>query len=106
MPTTFKPVPLFPPTLATLLLSLFVRAADQSTEQKRRRASVKHEDPETDNGVPLALNGRKLPKASETAIGEKPGSDVPIERNLAANKKKIQQKAKKEAKVAHKKASP
>nr|AAC39319.1 topoisomerase I [Aspergillus nidulans] len=64
---------------------------------KRRRTSVKHEDPETDDDVPLALNGRKLPKASETAIGEESDSDVPIERKLAAEKKKIQVKGEKDA---------
>ncbi|PYI13544.1 topoisomerase I [Aspergillus violaceofuscus CBS 115571] len=65
---------------------------------KRRRTSVKHEDPETDDDVPLALNGRKLPKASETAIGDESDSDVPIERKLAAEKKRIQVKGEKEAK--------
>ncbi|KAL4778852.1 hypothetical protein BJX76DRAFT_342313 [Aspergillus varians] len=64
---------------------------------KRRRTSVKHEDPETDEDVPLALNGKKLPKASETAIGSESDSDVPIERKLAAEKKKIQIKGEKEA---------
>ncbi|KAA8643532.1 DNA topoisomerase 1 [Aspergillus tanneri] len=59
---------------------------------KRRRTSIKHEDPETDDDVPLALNGRKLPKASETAIGEESDSDVPIERKIASVKKRIQQK--------------
>ncbi|CAG8937595.1 unnamed protein product [Penicillium salamii] len=64
---------------------------------KRRRTSVKHEDPETDDDVPLARNGRKLPKASETAIGEDSDSDVPIERKLTAQKLKIEQTAEKEA---------
>lgn len=54
---------------------------------------MKHKDPETDEDVPLARNGRKLPKASETAIGESSDSDVPIERKLAAQKKKIEQRA-------------
>ncbi|KAJ5654643.1 hypothetical protein N7490_001646 [Penicillium lividum] len=72
--------------------------ADSSEEEdkplsKRRRTSVKHEDPETDDDVPLALNGRKLPKASETAVGEESDSDVPIERKLSAQKKRIEQKA-------------
>ncbi|PYI03616.1 hypothetical protein BO78DRAFT_192788 [Aspergillus sclerotiicarbonarius CBS 121057] len=75
---------------------------DDQPLSKRRRTSVKHEDPETDDDVPLALNGRKLPKASETAIGEESDSDVPIERKLASQKKKIQQKAEKEAKVSRK----
>ncbi|KAJ5719036.1 hypothetical protein N7493_007491 [Penicillium malachiteum] len=69
---------------------------------KRRRTSVKHEDPETDEDVPLALNGRKLPKASETAIGEESDSDVPIEKKLTAQKKKIEQKATKDARAARK----
>ncbi|KAI9372778.1 hypothetical protein BJX61DRAFT_422305 [Aspergillus egyptiacus] len=63
---------------------------------KRRRTSVKHEDPETDEDVPLALNGRKLPKASETAIGHESDSDVPIEKKLAAEKKKIEIKGEKD----------
>ncbi|KAL4983086.1 hypothetical protein BDW68DRAFT_169563 [Aspergillus falconensis] len=67
---------------------------------KRRRTSIKHEDPETDDDVPLALNGRKLPKASETAIGGDSDSDVPIERKLAAEKKKIQIKGEKDAELA------
>ncbi|OJJ75006.1 hypothetical protein ASPBRDRAFT_193682 [Aspergillus brasiliensis CBS 101740] len=79
---------------------------DDQPLSKRRRTSVKHEDPETDDDVPLALNGRKLPKASETAIGEESDSDVPIERKLAAQKKKIQQKAEKDAKVSRKQAPP
>ncbi|KAJ5718930.1 uncharacterized protein N7483_010012 [Penicillium malachiteum] len=69
---------------------------------KRRRTSVKHEDPESDDDVPLALNGRKLPKASETAIGEESDSDVPIEKKLSAQKKKIEQKANKDARAARK----
>ncbi|KAL3492949.1 hypothetical protein BJX62DRAFT_201742 [Aspergillus germanicus] len=73
---------------------------------KRRRTSVKHEDPETDEDVPLALNGRKLPKASETAIGNESDSDVPIERKLAAEKKKIQIKAEKSAESSRKPAKP
>ncbi|OJI87007.1 topoisomerase I [Aspergillus costaricaensis CBS 115574] len=77
-----------------------------SRQSKRRRTSVKHEDPETDDDVPLALNGRKLPKASETAIGEESDSDVPIERKLASQKKKIQQKAEKDAKATRKQAPP
>ncbi|KAE8376735.1 hypothetical protein BDV26DRAFT_265089 [Aspergillus bertholletiae] len=72
---------------------------------KRRRTSVKHEDPETDEDVPLALNGRKLPKAAETAIGEESDSDVPIERKLASQKKKIQQKAEKDAQASRKQES-
>ncbi|KAI2876187.1 hypothetical protein CBS76997_2238 [Aspergillus niger] len=79
---------------------------DDQPLSKRRRTSVKHEDPETDDDVPLALNGRKLPKASETAIGEESDSDVPIERKLASQKKKIQQKAEKDAKVTRKPAPP
>ncbi|PYH89913.1 topoisomerase I [Aspergillus ellipticus CBS 707.79] len=75
---------------------------DDQPLSKRRRTSVKHEDPETDDDVPLALNGRKLPKASETAIGEESDSDVPIERKLASQKKKIQQKAEKDAKASRK----
>ncbi|KAJ5106133.1 DNA topoisomerase 1 [Penicillium angulare] len=71
---------------------------------KRRRTSVKHEDPESDDDVPLALNGRKLPKASETAIGEESDSDVPIERKLSAQKKKIEQQASKDARTARKPA--
>ncbi|KAJ5179167.1 DNA topoisomerase 1 [Penicillium capsulatum] len=71
---------------------------------KRRRTSVKHEDPESDDDVPLALNGRKLPKASETAIGDESDSDVPIERKLTAQKKKIEQKAAKDARTARKPA--
>lgn len=78
---------------------------DDQPLSKRRRTSVKHEDPETDDDVPLALNGRKLPKASETAIGETSDSDVPIERRLSAQKKKIEQKAKKEAPAARKPAA-
>jgi Topoisomerase IB len=66
---------------------------------------VKHEDPETDDDVPLALNGRKLPKASETAIGESSDSDVPIERKLSAQKKKIEAKAKADAPAARKAAA-
>ncbi|KKK17336.1 hypothetical protein P175DRAFT_0499919 [Aspergillus ochraceoroseus IBT 24754] len=69
---------------------------------KRRRTSVKHEDPETDEDVPLALNGRKLPKASETAIGEESDSDVPIERKLVAEKKRIQLKAEKDTRTTRK----
>ena len=64
-------------------------------QSKRRRTSVKHEDPETDDDVPLAINGRKLPKASETAIGEESDSDVPINKKLASEKKRIQQKGEK-----------
>ncbi|KAI2944201.1 hypothetical protein CBS63078_203 [Aspergillus niger] len=79
---------------------------DDQPLSKRRRTSVKHEDPETDDDVPLALNGRKLPKASETAIGEESDSDVPIEKKLASQKKKIQQKAEKDAKVTRKPAPP
>lgn len=45
--------------------------------------------------MPLAANGRKLPKASETAIGEESDSDVPINKKLASDKKKIQQKGEK-----------
>ena len=66
---------------------------------------MKHEDPETDDDVPLALNGRKLPKASETAIGEESDSDVPIERKLSAQKKKIEAKAKADAPAARKAAA-
>lgn len=73
-------------------------------QSKRRRTSVKHEDPESDDDVPLALNGRKLPKASETAIGEESDSDVPIERKLSAQKKKIEQTASKDARTARKPA--
>ncbi|OJI96259.1 hypothetical protein ASPVEDRAFT_35621 [Aspergillus versicolor CBS 583.65] len=73
---------------------------------KRRRTSVKHEDPETDEDVPLALNGKKLPKASETAIGDESDSDVPIERKLAAEKKKIQVKGEKEEAPNRKTAKP
>lgn len=58
---------------------------------------MKHEDPESDDNVPLGVNGRKLPKASETAIGEESDSDVPIERKLTAEKKKVEQKAEKDA---------
>ncbi|KAJ5483928.1 DNA topoisomerase 1 [Penicillium diatomitis] len=64
---------------------------------KRRRKSIKHEDPESESDVPLALNGRKLPKASETAVGDGSDSDVPIERNLASQKKKIEKRAEKVA---------
>ncbi|KAI2788995.1 DNA topoisomerase 1 [Penicillium oxalicum] len=64
---------------------------------KRRRTSVKHEDPESEDDVPLAANGRKLPKASETAIGEGSDSDVPIERKLASQKRKIEKRAEKTA---------
>ncbi|OQD73080.1 hypothetical protein PENDEC_c017G03874 [Penicillium decumbens] len=77
---------------------------DDQPLSKRRRTSVKHEDPETDDDVPLALNGRKLPKASETAIGEESDSDVPIERKLSAQKKKIEAKAEAEAPAARKAA--
>ncbi|KAL4938289.1 hypothetical protein BDV06DRAFT_201179 [Aspergillus oleicola] len=73
---------------------------------KRRRTSVKHEDPETDDDVPLALNGKKLPKASETAIGDESDSDVPIERKLAAEKQRMQIKAEKDAAPARKSAKP
>jgi DNA topoisomerase-1 len=65
---------------------------------------VKHEDPETDDDVPLARNGRKLPKPAETSIGAESDSDVPIERKLAAQKKKIEQTA--EAKPSRKPAAP
>lgn len=61
---------------------------------------MKHEDPESDGDVPLATNGRKLPKASETAIGEESDSDVPIERKLTAEKKKVEQKADKDAQIS------
>ncbi|KAJ6045124.1 hypothetical protein N7499_007629 [Penicillium canescens] len=64
---------------------------------KRRRTSVKHEDPETDEDVPLARNGRKLPKANETAIGEDSDSDVPLDKKLTAQKKKIEATAAKDA---------
>jgi len=63
---------------------------------------VKHEDPETDDDVPLAANGRKLPKASETAIGEESDSDVPINKKLTSEKKKIQQKGEKAAEASRK----
>ncbi|OJJ47867.1 hypothetical protein ASPZODRAFT_131462 [Penicilliopsis zonata CBS 506.65] len=75
---------------------------DDEPLSKRRRTSVKHEDPETDDDVPLAANGRKLPKASETAIGDESDSDIPIERRLASEKKKIEQRAEKEAKTLRK----
>ncbi|PIG90030.1 DNA topoisomerase 1 [Aspergillus arachidicola] len=74
-------------------------------QSKRRRTSVKHEDPETDEDVPLALNGRKLPKAAETSIVEESDSDVPIERKLASQKKRIQQKAEKDAQASRKQES-
>lgn len=75
-------------------------------QSKRRRTSVKHEDPETDEDVPLALNGRKLPKAAETSIGEEESdSDVPIERKLSTQKKKIEAKATKDASSARKPAA-
>lgn len=67
---------------------------------------MKHEDPETDEDVPLALNGRKLPKAAETSIGDESDSDVPIEKRLSAQKKKIQGKAVKDAAPARKPAAP
>jgi DNA topoisomerase-1 len=73
-------------------------------QSKRRRTSVKHEDPETDDDVPLARNGRKLPKPAETSIGDESDSDVPIERKLAVQKKKIEQTA--EAKPSRKPAAP
>ena len=63
---------------------------------------MKHEDPESDEDVPLAANGRKLPKASETAIGEESDSDVPIEKKLTNEKKKIEHKADKEAESSRK----
>lgn len=59
---------------------------------------MKHEDPETE-GIPLGLNGRKLPKASETSIGEESDSDVPIGKKLISEKRKIEQAAEKEAKA-------
>lgn len=65
---------------------------------------MKHEDPESDDDVPLALNGNKLPKASETAIGNESDSDVPIDKKLANDKKKIQVKAEKGAEPAKKTA--
>jgi DNA topoisomerase-1 len=74
-------------------------------QSKRRRTSVKHEDPESDDNVPLGANGRKLPKASETAVGEESDSDVPIERKLTSEKKKIEQKAEKDAKSSRKDTS-
>ncbi|KAJ5245892.1 DNA topoisomerase 1 [Penicillium chermesinum] len=61
---------------------------DDRPLSKRRRTSVKHEDPETDDD---------LPKAGETAIGDESDSDVPIGKKLTAQKKKIQQKATKDA---------
>ncbi|KAL3481197.1 hypothetical protein BJX99DRAFT_219306 [Aspergillus californicus] len=61
---------------------------------KKRRTSVKQEESESD--VPLALNGKKLPKASETAIGDESDSDIPIGRKLSAEKKRIQIKGEKE----------
>jgi DNA topoisomerase-1 len=73
-------------------------------QSKRRRTSVKHEDTETDDDVPLARNGRKLPKPAETSIGDESDSDVPIERKLAVQKKKIEQTA--EAKPSRKPAAP
>ncbi|KAB8212357.1 hypothetical protein BDV34DRAFT_183841 [Aspergillus parasiticus] len=78
---------------------------DDQPLSKRRRTSVKHEDPETDEDVPLALNGRKLPKAAETSIVEESDSDVPIERKLASQKKRIQQKAEKDAQASRKQES-
>lgn len=75
-------------------------------QSKRRRTSVKHEDPETDEDVPLARNGRKLPKPAETSIGDESDSDVPIERKLAAQKLRIEQTAEKEAKPARKPTVP
>ncbi|KAF9886811.1 DNA topoisomerase 1 [Aspergillus nanangensis] len=69
---------------------------------KRRRTSVKHEDPETDEGVPLGLNGRKLPKASETAIGETSDSDVPIGQRLIIEKKRIQHQGEKQPQPSRK----
>lgn len=80
---------------------LLVSATDHP-QSKRRRTFVKHEDSETDDDVPLALNGRKLPKASQTAIGEESDSDVPIERKLTAQKKKIEKRAEKEAAISRK----
>lgn len=67
-------------------------------QSKRRRTSVKHEDPETDEDVPLGANGRKLPTASETAIGDESDSDVPIGKKLTSEKKKVEQKANNDAK--------
>lgn len=55
--------------------------------------------------MPLGANGRKIPKASETAVGEESDSDVPIERKLTAEKKKIEKKAEKDAKTSRKGAS-
>lgn len=52
--------------------------------------------------MPLAANGRKLPKASETAIGDESDSDVPINKKLASDKKKIQQKGEKAGETAKK----
>ncbi|KAL1848646.1 DNA topoisomerase 1 [Paecilomyces lecythidis] len=72
-------------------------------QSKKRRTSAKgHQDPETDEDVPLAANGRKLPKASETAIGEESDSDVPIGKKLAKEKVKIEKEAEKEAKAIRK----
>ncbi|KAJ5893307.1 DNA topoisomerase 1 [Penicillium taxi] len=79
---------------------------DQPLSKRRRTTSVKQEELESDDGIPLAKNGRKLPSASETAIGEESDSDVPIERKLSAQKKQIEQKAAKEAKTARKLAVP
>lgn len=50
----------------------------------------------------MAANGKKLPKASETAIGDESDSDVPINRKLASEKKKIQQKGEQEAATSRK----
>ncbi|KAJ9307352.1 hypothetical protein DTO217A2_3231 [Paecilomyces variotii] len=75
---------------------------DEPLSKKRRTSTKAHKDPETDEDVPLAANGRKLPKASETAIGDESDSDVPIGKKLANEKAKIEKEAEKEAKAIRK----
>uniref|UniRef100_A0A093UT45 DNA topoisomerase I n=1 Tax=Talaromyces marneffei PM1 TaxID=1077442 RepID=A0A093UT45_TALMA len=78
---------------------------DEKPLSKKRRVSTKKQiDSDSDEDVPLArkANGAKLPKASETAIGEESDSDMPIERKLSKQKANIEKKAEHEAKAIRK----
>ncbi|KAH8700624.1 topoisomerase I [Talaromyces proteolyticus] len=77
---------------------------DKPLSKRRRTSNQKQLQSDSEDDVPLAqkTNGTKLPAASETAIGEESDSDVPIERKLAKEKSRIEQKAEKEAKAIRK----
>ncbi|KAF3399343.1 DNA topoisomerase 1 [Talaromyces pinophilus] len=78
---------------------------DEKPLSKKRRVSVKKQvDSDSEEDIPLArkANGARLPKASETAIGEESDSDIPIERKLSKQKANIEKKAEQEAKAIRK----